>query len=447
MARGMVRIVTINILLVILFVMSIGLAQPKLSFDDVPEDHWAASSVERLKSVGMLEGFPDGAYYGNLALSRYQMAVLLDRMLDLAKQEAQSEGLSIGEITALQQQIDQLNTILSQSVQSLIAPSIESAGGQNSGNQTRLNVPVSTNQPASQQDTSSRSALITPVSPQANYYEVQQSQAATLSTTTDSTGSNALESTQATFDTTNRVNSGQVEQNPEQIIASYEASPSAIQYQQYLDAYMAAYGSSESKESNVEPVNRVGVAPGNAGTGSPLVSVSIAEQQPLQQPQQYAEQFAQEYQLQAQQPQQQTTQQVVAQANLQASQQSLTSQASQQPLAFATDPTSFATSQANALASNQQSSTVSSQTASNLEDTLADNRVVTSNGIYLQLGAFANSLSAERLGSEIAALGFIPVQQDVAGLYKVLVGPFDFVTVQPASDALTENGYSFFMVR
>jgi len=238
MTGGRLRKVTLNLVVLVFFgfLASIVQAQPNLNFDDIPDDHWASDSVERLKSVGMLQGFPDGGYYGNTVLSRYQMAVLLDRMLILARQEVQTEGLSVGEITTLQQQIDQLNSILSQSVQSLIAPNLQDTSAQN------LQVPSQ-----NQQQVTSRSALITPAPPQDTYYEVQQAQVNTNNSTVNSAAvqssiqtnvasapvsNNNLENENAAVSTASQ----QSQQGAEQIIASYQASPSAIAYQDYLDA-------------------------------------------------------------------------------------------------------------------------------------------------------------------------------------------------------------------
>jgi len=76
-----------------------------------------------------------------------------------------------------------------------------------------------------------------------------------------------------------------------------------------------------------------------------------------------------------------------------------------------------------------------------------EDTIVQSNGIYLQLGAFANALSAERLATELSGFGFSPIQQEISGLFKIFVGPYDFVTLQPVTETLTEQGYNFFMVR
>lgn len=472
MTGGRLRKVTLNLILLVFFgfLASIVQAQPNLNFDDIPEDHWASDSVERLKSVGMLQGFPDGGYYGNTVLSRYQMAVLLDRMLILARQEAQTEGLSIGEITTLQQQIDQLNSILSQSVQTLIAPSLQNSATQN------LQVPSQ-----NQQQVTSRSALITPAPPQDKYYEVQQAQA---NTNNSAVNSNSVQSSVQTnvasapvrnnnFENGNVAVSTASQQGAEQIIASYQASPSAIEYQDYLDAYVAVYGSSEDDADDAQSVNKIGVVPNQAGSVSPILSRITNEQQQAQQQvqnqtqqqvqqaqqiqtqqnvaqssepsgeqydYQYAQQFAEQYQLYAKQP-------TASEA------QSFQRQSQQQPLAFATD-NSFNTqtiAQVEQPITPQLSNTAQTAQVETLQNDASndapEDTIVQSNGIYLQLGAFANALSAERLATELGGFGFSPIQQEVSGLFKIFVGPYDFVTLQPATETLTEQGYNFFMVR
>lgn len=48
---------------------------------DVPRDHWAASAVEDVVKRGWLQGYPDGTFRGELALDRYQLATTLARVL------------------------------------------------------------------------------------------------------------------------------------------------------------------------------------------------------------------------------------------------------------------------------------------------------------------------------------------------------------------------------
>lgn len=50
-------------------------------FTDVPPDHWAAEAVTASAEAGLLTGDPDGAFEGDRKVSRYEMAVILQRLL------------------------------------------------------------------------------------------------------------------------------------------------------------------------------------------------------------------------------------------------------------------------------------------------------------------------------------------------------------------------------
>jgi hypothetical protein len=56
-------------------------ANPHL-YADIPANHWAADPVDRLVSIGLLEGFTDGNFHGSQSLTRYQFAVCVARLLD-----------------------------------------------------------------------------------------------------------------------------------------------------------------------------------------------------------------------------------------------------------------------------------------------------------------------------------------------------------------------------
>ncbi len=58
------------------FVLSFG------AFRDVPTNHWALKSIEKLVSIGVITGFPDNTFRGDESLTRYQSAQLIDRTLD-----------------------------------------------------------------------------------------------------------------------------------------------------------------------------------------------------------------------------------------------------------------------------------------------------------------------------------------------------------------------------
>jgi len=52
-------------------------------FADVPADHWAYASVDSLQKAGIVIGYPDGTYGGKRAMTRYEFAVAIARLLPL----------------------------------------------------------------------------------------------------------------------------------------------------------------------------------------------------------------------------------------------------------------------------------------------------------------------------------------------------------------------------
>jgi hypothetical protein len=50
-------------------------------FADVPTDHWAYDAVNELAALGIFNGYPDQTFGGKRALTRYEFAVALQRML------------------------------------------------------------------------------------------------------------------------------------------------------------------------------------------------------------------------------------------------------------------------------------------------------------------------------------------------------------------------------
>jgi hypothetical protein len=49
---------------------------------DVPTDHWAYESVEALVNAGIITGYPDGTFRGASSVTRYEVAVLLNRVME-----------------------------------------------------------------------------------------------------------------------------------------------------------------------------------------------------------------------------------------------------------------------------------------------------------------------------------------------------------------------------
>lgn len=51
-------------------------------FADVPANSWAYQAVDQLHADGLIEGYPDGYFKGNRPLTRYEIAVLTQRVAD-----------------------------------------------------------------------------------------------------------------------------------------------------------------------------------------------------------------------------------------------------------------------------------------------------------------------------------------------------------------------------
>ncbi|MBI2267811.1 MAG: S-layer homology domain-containing protein [Armatimonadetes bacterium] len=60
-------------------------------FQDAPQDHWAYQAVTQLAAKGLVEGYPDATYKGERAASRYEMAMVVARLV--AKMEQMADQL------------------------------------------------------------------------------------------------------------------------------------------------------------------------------------------------------------------------------------------------------------------------------------------------------------------------------------------------------------------
>src|SRR5580704_4255239 len=61
-------------------------------FQDVPADHWAYDAVNTLQKAGIVIGYPDGTYGGRRAMTRYEFAVAIARLLPLINANAASKS-------------------------------------------------------------------------------------------------------------------------------------------------------------------------------------------------------------------------------------------------------------------------------------------------------------------------------------------------------------------
>ena len=79
--------------LITLFLAAL-LARPAIcaeSFKDVPKNHWAAESVQLVKADGVIKGYPDATFKGDKPVTRYELAVALERMIAFIEQSLKPE--------------------------------------------------------------------------------------------------------------------------------------------------------------------------------------------------------------------------------------------------------------------------------------------------------------------------------------------------------------------
>ncbi len=54
---------------------------PVKFFTDVPPNHWAYEALLKLYQLGLITGYPDGTYKGNQPMTRYEIALIVYKML------------------------------------------------------------------------------------------------------------------------------------------------------------------------------------------------------------------------------------------------------------------------------------------------------------------------------------------------------------------------------
>ena len=72
------------VFLLTIFVTTTAFANP---FTDVPANHWAYRAVNKLVASGIAEGYPDGSFKGKNNLTRYEIAIIVSRILDKIEME------------------------------------------------------------------------------------------------------------------------------------------------------------------------------------------------------------------------------------------------------------------------------------------------------------------------------------------------------------------------
>ncbi len=72
-------IVVSALLLVVLAVPTFAAKNPA---ETVPFDHWAYDAVQKLVDAGVIIGYPDGTFKGDRAMTRYEFAMAISRLMD-----------------------------------------------------------------------------------------------------------------------------------------------------------------------------------------------------------------------------------------------------------------------------------------------------------------------------------------------------------------------------
>jgi len=70
----------------------------KVKFRDVPDDHWAASSVYDLVNMGVTQGYPDGTFRGNNNITRYETAMFLSKLAAAIGKSGDESDIAIEKI-------------------------------------------------------------------------------------------------------------------------------------------------------------------------------------------------------------------------------------------------------------------------------------------------------------------------------------------------------------
>lgn len=84
--------ITIALLLLLLCITTIA-ATPGFAeafFEDVPKEHWAYIHVERLASMGLIQGYPDGLFKGGQPMTRYEIAEVVSKLVNLVNKDSVS---------------------------------------------------------------------------------------------------------------------------------------------------------------------------------------------------------------------------------------------------------------------------------------------------------------------------------------------------------------------
>ncbi|HPE69259.1 MAG TPA: S-layer homology domain-containing protein [Thermotogota bacterium] len=104
-----------------------------VSFSDVPASHWAYAAVQSLVEKGILSGLPDGSFQGEAYLTRYQLASVLDKLVNYLGEQGTPQGATTEEDVRTQYQLNTLKSLVES-----IAATVERIGVQYQAIQGRM---------------------------------------------------------------------------------------------------------------------------------------------------------------------------------------------------------------------------------------------------------------------------------------------------------------------
>ena len=82
-------------------------------FSDVPQDHWSYDAVQMLEEKGLVEGYPDGLFKGDRPMTRYEMAMVVARVVAKLEQvQASIPEIPDLSIYATKEDLETLNALL-----------------------------------------------------------------------------------------------------------------------------------------------------------------------------------------------------------------------------------------------------------------------------------------------------------------------------------------------
>src|SRR3569833_590087 len=96
--------------MLVLGIPAISMAQGNTAsgpFADVPADHWAYQSVDTLQKAGIVIGYPDGTYGGKRAMTRYEFAVAIARLMPLLGGSGAGNYATKDDLDKLRQELEQ----------------------------------------------------------------------------------------------------------------------------------------------------------------------------------------------------------------------------------------------------------------------------------------------------------------------------------------------------